>query len=110
MHNEHHIHIRKRTNQKPKTYPNSDRKIRMLDSVCMGASLLLPAMALPQVYKVFMFQSAGDLSLFMWLSYIILTIPLIVYGFVHRVNLLIFMNLLWIVIDVLMVVGIVMYG
>jgi hypothetical protein len=52
-HGRQHIHLRKRIHQNYKEFPHPDKKIRILDNVCMVFSVIMPATTIPQIYKIY---------------------------------------------------------
>lgn len=110
QHGRSHIHKRQRVHQLEQAYPHPDIKIRAIDNLCMVFSVLMPATALPQIYKTFYYQDATGLSLWMWLLYSIGVLPFLLYGVVHKVKQLILLNLLWLSVQLIMIFGILVYG
>jgi hypothetical protein len=62
------------------------------------------------VYKIYSTQQAGDLSMFMWVAWLALGMVFLAYGLAHRLKPYILMQILWVVIDVLVISGILIYG
>ena len=84
--------------------------MRFLDNVCMLFSVLMPMTAIPQIYKLYYFQNADGIAIWMWILHSIAIIPFLLYGIVHKVHHIIILNVLWLVVQMIMIVGIVMYG
>ncbi|MEK6903255.1 MAG: hypothetical protein AABW64_01240 [Nanoarchaeota archaeon] len=105
-----HLHRRKRIHQYYEKYPHPNSRIRFLDHLVMAVAVIGPLTTAPQIYKIFMEKTAVGISLFTWSAYLILTLPLLVYGIVHRDKQLITMYILWIIVDGVVVVGTLMYG
>lgn len=76
----------------------------------MCIAVLGPAFTIPQVYKVWMLQDAGELSLLTWGSYLVFNIPMLLYGIAHREKALITMYILWIIVNTSVVCAIILYG
>jgi uncharacterized protein with PQ loop repeat len=109
-HGEHHTHKRKRIHELHQPYPHPDSRIRLLDNVCMVFSVIMPATAIPQIWKIYYYQIATGVSLWMWLLYCFAVIPFLIYGIVHRIKHLIVLNMLWMMVQVIIVVGVLLYG
>lgn len=109
-HGEHHLHRRHRIHVQHQQYPNPDPKIRALDNVCMAFSVIMPATTIPQIWKTYYYQDATGLSLLMWVLYCVAVIPWLIYGIVHKSKPIIVLNVLWIIVQLIMVAGIMIYG
>lgn len=107
----HHISKRKRTKlTHHKKYPSPDKFVSRLDKTCLFFSVLMPATTLPQIYKIYVFQEVAGLSLLMWVLYTIGVIPFLIYGIVHKEKPLIVLNVLWLIAQVIIISGILMYS
>ncbi len=106
---EHHLHTRKRIHQLHQQYPHPSRGIRFLDRLVWGIAFVMPLTALPQLYTVWFERNSQGVSLLTWLLLAILSIPMVIYGFVHKEKPIIFMYLLWIIVDSLVVIGALWY-
>ena len=102
-----HLHRRK---QRLEPYPHPDPWKRALDRVIYAIAILAPVMSLPQVWDIWSTRSAGAVSLLTWGSWIGFAAIWLLYGFVHREKPIIVMNILWILVDVAVVAGILMFG
>lgn len=105
----HHISLRKRIHQKKEKYPHPNKWVNLLDKIILVLAVIGPLMVLPQVIKIFINKSSGDLSLFTWLSAFIFAIFWLTYGFMHKEKPIIIANTLAIIINFLIVIGIWMY-
>lgn len=70
----------------------------------------MPATAIPQIYKTYMYQDATGVSLWMWLLYCLAVIPWLAYGIVHNYKPIIILNIFWLIVQVIMIVGVLLYG
>ena len=105
----HNLNIRKRIHQKKQKYPSPNKKIRFLDNIVMAVAILSPLAAIPQVLKIWVEKMVSGVSLFTWSAYVILTIPLLLYGIVHKDKPITIMYFLWLIIDISIVIGILIY-
>lgn len=103
------IHKRKRHYLQKHKYPHPNKRIRFLDNVCLVFSVLMPATTIPQIWKIFRYQRVEGLSLEMWILYTIGVIPFLIYGIVHKEKPLIVLNVLWLIAQIIIIVGILMY-
>ena len=109
-HGMHHFNIRKRIHEKHEKFPSPDKKIRILDNITYVVGILGPVMVLPQILKIFLLKDAKSIS---FLTYITLTLFSFVwlgYGITHKEKPIIISNILWIVTEMVLLVGILLYG
>lgn len=107
----HHFHKRKRVSQKKfEDYPSRKRWIRFLDKMIYLVGVAGPIMTIPQLMKVWIDQSAGDLSLISWFSFLIIALIWTVYGIVHKEKPIIVAHGSWAIMHVFVVIGILLYG
>ncbi|MFH1064031.1 MAG: PQ-loop domain-containing transporter [Candidatus Woesearchaeota archaeon] len=105
-----HIHKRKRIHQEFQEYPHPDAKVRMVDAVSMFVAVVMPFIAIPQIYKVFSEKTAAGVSIWFWIFAFFLQMPMLAYGIVHKSKQIIIYNILWLIADAIMVVGVAVYG
>lgn len=110
QHGKTHIHKRGRVCKKGQKRSHPDLKIRVIDDLCVVFAVLMPATALPQIYKTFHTQDATGVSLWMWVLYSIGVVPFLLYGMAHRVRHLVILNLLWLSVQLTMIIGVLLYG
>ena len=73
-------------------------------------SVVMPLTTIPQIYKIYVYQSAQAISLSMWVLYNISCLIMLIYGIVHRVKPIIVLNLLWIIANISIIVGVILYS
>jgi uncharacterized protein with PQ loop repeat len=81
-----------------------------VDALMSVAAVAHPLMAAPQIYKVFSTQQAAGLSIWTWAAWFGLGLIFMAYGIAHKLKPYIIMQLLWLTVDILMIVGIILYG
>jgi uncharacterized protein with PQ loop repeat len=109
-HGEQHQHIRKRIHKNHQEYPHPDKKIKRLDKICMAFSVIMPATTIPQIYKTYVYQDASGVSLWMWILYCFACIPWLIYGVVHKAIPIIVLNILWLIVQIIMIIGVILYA
>lgn len=109
-HGEHHLHIRKRIHVDKQEYPHPDKWIRFVDGLAMVNSIAMPLTTLPQIYKIYVFQTATGVSLSMWVLYNTSCLVMLFYGIVHKAKALIVLNLMWLVVNIIIIAGVLIYG
>ncbi len=106
----HHISKRRRASSKLEEYPSKKFFIRLLDKLLIIIAAIAPLFSIPQILKIFSTQSAGDLSLVSWLTWTIVDIPWIIYGFVHKEKPIVIGYILWFLMNAAVVVGIILFS
>lgn len=84
--------------------------VRVVDKVAYVAALLGPATTIPQIYQIYSTRSAEDISISAWLGFSVYSAFWIVYGIVHRDVPLTLANLLWTVLQLMVMVGAILWG
>jgi uncharacterized protein with PQ loop repeat len=80
---------------------------KVLDRVVMIVSVLYPMSAVPQLIRIIQGDAHG-VSTLSWLSFFVCAGLFLIYGLRHRVMPMIISNILWVVIDGLVVASLVM--
>ncbi len=106
----HHYHKRKRVHKKLEPYPHPDKFKRFMDKAIYVVAILGPIMTLPQVINIWINKNASGVSVISWSSYVILSLFWLTYGILHKEKPIIFTSVLWIILDILIAVGAVIYG
>lgn len=70
----------------------------------MFAGVVYPLSTVPQIVEVFRGNTAG-VSLLSWIIYIIFSMLFITYGYVHRIKLMFMTNILWLIMQTIVVIG-----
>ena len=81
-----------------------------IDALMSVAAVIHPLMAAPQIFKVYSTQHAADLSIWMWVAWLVLGLVFLIYGIAHKLKPYILMQFLWLAADILMIIGITLYG
>ncbi len=105
-----HMHKRKRThNKKLKEYPHPNKWIRFLDKAMIIIAIVAPIMTLPQAWEIFYYQSAAGVSVMTWGAYVLLNMPWIIYGIVHKEKIVLINAFLFFLIDLIVTIGAIIY-
>ena len=73
-------------------------------------AVIAPLTTLPQMYTIWIERSAAGISVLTWFLYTLFSIPLLVYGIVHKAKPLIVMYTLWIIVNLSVAIGALLYG
>lgn len=84
--------------------------VATLDTLAYAVSFLSIAFTLDQVRIIYFEYNAQGVSLVSWLFYTVSSVVWLQYGRVHKERILIITNAVWLVINMLIVVGILIYG
>lgn len=95
---------------KPKISLKNKEHKYIIDRVVMITGLIGPIASIPQAVQVFSTQDAQGVSLITWSLFIVANGALLVYGLVHKLPPIIVSNICWEVIQVIIVIGILMYS
>lgn len=98
----HHFHKRIR---KKKKSAKLSKKVKLLDNLIYVVAFAGPIMTLPQVLKIWVEKEIVGVSLLSWAAFFIFSIIWVVYAMVHKDKPLLISSGLWIIVDMLIVVG-----
>ncbi len=84
--------------------------VQGLDRALVFVALLGPIATIPQIVKIFFEKNAQGLSLISWSIFLALSVPWIVYGFVHREKPIFFAYIFYFFTNLLVVIGIMLYS
>jgi uncharacterized protein with PQ loop repeat len=85
-------------------------EVRAVDRAMDVVSIIHPATALPQVWSIYTTHNVSGISLLTWLLFMAIGLVFLAYGILHRIKPLILMQVLWFVVDGLVVLGVLLYG
>ncbi len=88
---------------------HSKKWMKWLDKSMIYIGLISPLMATPQIIDIFANQDAGRVSGFSWGAYTILQFFWLAYGAAHKSKPLIVSAIAWIIVDLIIVIGVVIY-
>ncbi len=106
----HHLHRRKRESGAGEPYPSPRRLVRVFDRLILYASIIAPFTTLPQLQEIYIKRNAAGVSLATWMAYSFFQLVFLSYGIIHREKVIIAGSVTWIVVDLAVVVGVLLYG
>lgn len=106
----HHAQKRKRIHQKHEKYPHPNKWKRRMDKIIYVVGILGPIMTLHQIYKIWWEQNAAGVSAISWVTYLIVAITWVIYGIMHKEKPIIVIYAFWILLDILIVAGVLIYA
>ncbi len=106
----HHHHVRKRIHQKHEPYPHPHKWKRFIDRAIYVVGLFGPIMTIPQLSKIWIEKNASGVSAISWAAYLVVAIFWVIYGVAHKEKPIIVISSVWIILELLIVMGILLYG
>ena len=91
------------------TYELLRKEKKQIDWLMWLAGLVGPISTIPQIYVIYANQSATDISLLSWLMYTATTMIFLLYSIIHKLRPLIINSVLWMIANVAVRVGIIIY-
>ncbi len=105
----HHYHIRKRIYKKHEQFPHPQKLKNFMDKAIYPIGILGPVMTVPQLLEVWTTKDVSGLSLLTWSSWVIIASFWLFYGVLHKEIPIILSYALWILVELGVVVGIILY-
>ena len=106
----HHFHRRKRAYISHEQYPHPDKWKRLMDKLVYIVGILGPVMTIPQVMKIWLEKNAAGISLATWIIYTLSSLVWAVYGIMHKERPITISSLMFVIVNLLVVVGALVYG
>ena len=106
----HHYNTRKRIHQKHEPYPHPHKWKNFMDRMIYVVGVFGPIMTIPQLSKIWIEQNAAGVSAISWTAYLIAAIFWLIYGIMHKETPIILTYSLWIILEVFIIIGIIIYG
>ncbi len=75
-----------------------------------SVAFISPLSATPQIFTIFGKQQASGVSLASWIMYLLIGLITLAYGSFHKLRPIIISQSLWTIIDIVIIVGVIMYG
>ena len=107
---EHHKHLRKRIIKHKEKFPHQNKYKAFMDKIIFVVGVAGPIMTLPQLYQIWYYQNATGVSLISWFSYLVIATLWLIYSIMHKEWPLIVTNLAWIIIEIPLLIGIILFG
>lgn len=95
---------------KPKISLKNKEHKYIIDRVVMVTGLIGPIASIPQAVQIFSSQDAEGVSLITWSFFVLTNGAMLIYALTHKLPPLIISNICWVLIELIVVVGILMYA
>lgn len=96
-----HLHLHK--------YITRKKEITVVDKLMGLAAVVHPLSAVPQVYQIYSTHNVAGISLLTWFSFMLLGLVFLFYGILHNIKPFIVTQVLWFIVDGLVVLGVLLY-
>ncbi len=90
-------------------HPAHKNKI-LISYIMFSVAILAPLSNYPQIHKLFTLQITSGLSVETWIMYLLFAIVQLTYAVINKIKPLIISNILWIIIEIIMVYGILLFS
>ena len=87
-----------------------DKSVKFLDHLMYPLGLIAPVVTIPQAVKIFTLKSAEQISLISWFGYLILASIWMLYGKVHNEKWIVLVNFAWVIVNIMVIIGVFIYG
>ena len=85
------------------------KRIAIVDKVMMVAAVLHPLSGLPQIIQIYTTQDVQGVSLLTWLGFMVVGSVYLYYGILHKLKPIILTQVLWFIVDFLVVLGVLLF-
>lgn len=83
---------------------------KKFDVMAYIVSIIGPVMTLPQIFIIWENRDAEGVSLISWSTYFATSLFFVLYGYIHKEKIIIFTNILWVVVNGLVVLGVLFFN
>ena len=102
----HHFH---KTHQ-DKEVVKSSRLESLVNGLVYLGGVFGPLFTIPQMAKIWVDKNAAGVSAISWGAYFLGSVFWVVYGVVHKEKPIIILNSIWLVLDLIIIIGVFFYG
>ena len=89
---------------------NCDERRHIINAVVMVTGILGPLASVPQAWQIYSTCSAAGVALLTWVLFLIYNSTMIIYAIVHRLLPILISNIVWIILEVIIITGILIYS
>ncbi len=102
----HHYHQRKRLHEKKEKYPHPDKWKRIMDKLIYVVGIIGPLTSIPQMINIWVYGMIEGVSVITWAALAVVAFFWVIYGVMHRERPIIVAHGLWVIFDILIVLGV----
>jgi|TARA_Y100000034_G_scaffold33959_1_gene41619 MtN3 and saliva related transmembrane protein len=104
-----HFHLRKRIHQKKEKYPHPKKSKRIVDKAIYFVAIIGPLMNIPQLMKIWVDKNATGISIISWVGFALTAFVWLIYGILHKEKPIILANIMYIILQIGIIVGALIY-
>lgn len=101
----HHYYKRKRAIKKA-----NGHMVHIFDDFMYVIAIVMPLTTIPQIIEIWINKSAQSVSIVTWSAYVVSALFWLAYSIIHKETVLIINSVLWVLLELMVVVGVVIYG
>lgn len=83
---------------------------RYAERIALVAGIIQPLVTIPQIYEIYTSQQAENVSLLTWVGYLIFGIIFLIYGYIFKLRPIFYGQIIWVILQITVVTGILLYG
>lgn len=110
----HHLHKRKQKSQnkskKLAKYPHPNPKIKFFEKYITVVATVGPLVTIPQIWKIYSTQNAMGVSFITFSLIAVVNISWLIYGLIHKEKPIIITNMLFLIANISICIGSILYG
>ena len=91
-------------------YLSKKKQTALTDRLMSVAAVIHPLTATPQVYAIYTTHDVSGVSLWTWFGFMVIGLIFLLYGILHKIKPFIVTQILWFVVDFLIVLGVILYS
>lgn len=84
--------------------------VKLIDEIMLAGGVIGPISAIPQILTIYVNQAAGQVSLYSWVLFTVLSSIGILYSIIHREKIILVGYVLYFLVDLSIVIGILIYS
>ncbi len=81
-----------------------------IERFALIAGIIQPLISIPQIIQIYSSQSAADVSLLTWVGYLVFAAVFLAYGLTFKLTPIWVTQIIWIIMEVAIIVGILLYS
>lgn len=104
-----HKHVISRLDKVKDIYPHKNKYAKAVDNSVYFVGIVTPLISSVQLIKIIKERDASSLSLVTWIIFLISSVAWMIYGIVHKENEITLSNLLFVIVNALIIGGIIWF-
>lgn len=88
---------------------NTKKNKKHIENFALLAGIVQALITLPQIIEIYTKQSAKDVSLLTWVGYLLFGVTFLIYGLVFKLKPIWVGQIIWVIMQCVIVIGIIIY-